>query len=455
MIQFLALGGAGEIGASCYHLSFENTGIILDSGIHPQRTGIAALPLFDLLDSLPVDTILISHAHQDHLASLPYLIQRHPYSRILTTPQTRAIAELTLHNSVAILQEQLKDDLTLHPYRHEEIDLLIQSIEWKSYNEVFSIDGYRSLSGTPVSGCFTDAGHILGSAGIWLEHEDRKVFYTGDIKLLDQSIQTGADIPEGPIDLLIMECTHGGTDSVNLPPWSTEGKRLAGRANQVLDSGSAVLIPVFSLGKMQEMLSIIWNLMGTGTLSRTEIYTAGIGRRINSVYDKNRYVVRRRDPEFELGIIPQNDIYELDHFDDLVRTPSIVLAPSGMMLEGTLSYKAAQTWSRNSKSAIFIVGYMDPQTPGYSIASAKRGDHVQMTPIAEPIEIKCSVDKFRFSSHATREGLLHIVKKLSPRQVILIHGDDDATIWMKSSITNSFPGVGVFIADPGKPVTLE
>ena len=100
MIKFLPLGGAGEIGANCYHLNINDIGIILDCGMHPQKTGLDSLPKFDLLADKPTDYILISHAHQDHLNALPFLIKKFPHLKIITTPQTRAVAELTLHNAI-------------------------------------------------------------------------------------------------------------------------------------------------------------------------------------------------------------------------------------------------------------------------------------------------------------------------------------------------------------------
>ena len=127
MIRFLPLGGADEIGANCYYLNINETGIILDCGMHPKKAGIDAFPKFGLLKDKPVDYVLISHAHQDHLNALPFLIKEFPHLRIVTTPQTRAISELTLHNSISILKNQIKDD-SFSVYSHEEVDLLIQSI---------------------------------------------------------------------------------------------------------------------------------------------------------------------------------------------------------------------------------------------------------------------------------------------------------------------------------------
>lgn len=101
MITFKNIG-SDFIGASCYYLNFDGNGIILDSGIDPRKTGLDSLPDFNLLQDLPTDYVIISHAHQDHIGSLPFLIKAYPHLKILSTPQTRALAELVLHNADSI-----------------------------------------------------------------------------------------------------------------------------------------------------------------------------------------------------------------------------------------------------------------------------------------------------------------------------------------------------------------
>jgi len=66
-MQFIPLGGADEIGASCFYLNIDGTGILLDCGIHPQKKGIDSLPRFELIEDKPLDFVFISHAHQDFL----------------------------------------------------------------------------------------------------------------------------------------------------------------------------------------------------------------------------------------------------------------------------------------------------------------------------------------------------------------------------------------------------
>ena len=255
------------------------------------------------------------------------------------------------------------------------------------------------------------------------------------------------------VGTLILETTYGATDSSDVPNWFDEAKRVAKEANRIIEKGGSILIPVFSLGKMQETLATIWQLMIKGLLVKTDIYTGGIGKKINRVYDYNRYVTRRIDQEFELLEIPQKDIYEAD-INNFRKNPSIILAPSGMVIEGTLSYNLVKDWLNYEKFAIFVVGYMDPATPGYKLANSVKGDKIQLSDDQEPREIKCSIHKFRFSSHAKREELLEIVRRLNPDRVILVHGDGDSINWVGYNILKKYPHIKVRKAENGKEIEL-
>lgn len=277
MIEFVSLGGAGEIGANCYYLNINGLGIILECGMHPQKTGLDSLPKFDLLDNRPTDYVLISHAHQDHLNALPFLIKKFPHLKIITTPQTRAVAELTLHNAISILKRQVNEK-DFEIYTRDEVDLLIKSINYKSYNEKFILNSLTSAQ--VVEGEFFDAGHIIGSAGILLRFDNKKLFFTGDINLSAQSLLAGAKLPDEKIDILLTETTYGATDSSVINNWNIEVERFASSINKVINNGGSVLIPVFALGKLQEILAIIWLQMKKNKITSVDIFTGGIGNKI-------------------------------------------------------------------------------------------------------------------------------------------------------------------------------
>ncbi len=452
MIQFLPLGGAGEIGANCYYLNVDGIGIILDCGMHPQKVGFESLPKFDLIENKPADYVLVSHAHQDHLNALPFLIKKFPQLKIITTPQTRAVAELTLHNAISILKRKI-DDENFEVYSRDEVDLLIKSIDYKSYNDKFILNSLNSIAQVEVE--FFNAGHIIGSAGILLKHKNKKIFFTGDINLSDQTLLPGADLPKEKIDILITETTYGATDSSLLNNWQEETDRFTSSINKVLNRGGSVLIPVFALGKMQEMLALIWKQMQNSKITSVDIYAGGIGKKINRVYDYNRFVVKRNEPELVLHDIPYKDLNREENLQKLFKVPSIVLASSGMMVESTKSFELAKTWFRKKDYAIFTVGYMDPSTPGFLIANSKRGDKIQLTDRDRKLEVKCEIKNFRFSAHSNREELLSILKGLQAEKIILVHGDSEAIDWMGASILKRWKNKKVFAAKIGRQLLFD
>jgi Cft2 family RNA processing exonuclease len=261
-------------------------------------------------------------------------------------------------------------------------------------------------------------------------------------------------LPETKIDTLILETTYGATDSELLLDWNSESFRFASEANKILNNGGSILIPVFSLGKMQEILATIWQLMQKQKLTTVDIYTGGLGTKINLAYDYNRFVVNRVDEEFELQAILQKDYYDISNPEEFFKHPCIVLASSGMMIKSTTSFAFAKRWLKQKDSAIFKVGYMDTETPGYIIANSERGDKIQLTEYDEQTEVNCVIKNFKFSAHGRREDLLKIVDKLKPDNVILTHGDEDALDWMGSSVLKKYKNTKVHIAIAGKEIEI-
>lgn len=455
MIQFLPLGGADEIGASAFYLNIAGTGLLLDCGIHPRKNGIESLPNFEPLENLPLDFVFISHAHQDHIGALPFLVQKFPHVIIYSTKQTIEIAEITLHNAANILSkdENLTQDFKI--YTHEEIDLIVKSMREIEYNRELFLKGIRHNSGEPLKIIFHDAGHILGSAGIEIEFNGKRIFYTGDINLSSQSIMTSADLKQAKnINTLILETTYGAADSSKLGTWQSEKNRFAKEANKILNAGGSILVPVFALGKTQEMLATVYDLMKHGKLVDANIYTGGVSKNISKVYDVNRYLVKRTNPNFEIGAVNQIDLSEIQDYNQFKKEPGIVFASSGMMLEGTSSFKLADYWLKQNAFAVFIVGYMDENSPGFKLMNAKKGDEIILGEYSRPQKVNCKVERFYFPSHSKREDLLEIVKFTNPENIILVHGDHESKDWIGFNILRKYPHMKIYSAEINKQISL-
>ena len=376
-------------------------------------------------------------------------MQRFPHVIITSTIQTKEIAEITLHNAANILKEQFEGDEHITPYSHEEIDLIVRSIRTTPYNEVTEMKGLRHFSNESIKVSFHDAGHILGSAGILIEFDGKRIFYTGDIKFSSQQIMEGAILPDAKIDILITETTYGATDSEHLSTWENEAKRFANSANKILNKGGSILIPVFALGKTQEIMALIKNLQVKRQLTEMDIYTGGVGREISRLYDRNRYIVNRHFKDMELLDIPQIDLYSVEDYQLFLKKPGVVLASSGMMIENTASYRLAKFWLNQKNSAIFIVGYVDVDSPGFQLLNKEQGESVQLTSYSEPTIVQCKIERFYFASHSKREELLYMVDQLKPKRVILLHGDFESKSWLGHQILNKYSQIKMHSSEVG------
>lgn len=452
MLHLLPVGHTSEIGASCTYLNIDGTGILIDSGIHPRETGRDALPDFDLLEQYDLDYVIITHAHQDHIGSLPYLVKRFPWVKMITTPATQEIALLTLHNAIRIHQEQLEAGEEMEVYTHEEVDLLVRMMETEPAGKKFLMKGLKHRTPAPVEAEFLDAGHILGSASLLLTVNGKRIYFTSDMNPRSQALLAGADVPQRRVDLMITESTLGDTPPQTLPAWSDELKRLAAEANKIINGGGSLLIPAFALGKTQELTAAVWKLMQKGTLAPARIITGGLGRRINRLYDNFRYLVKRRDPNFTLKEVPQQSLRDFVNPLELFAEPSIVIATSGMVLENTTSHRLAKEWLQRKDSAVFTVGYMDPETPGYRLANAKRGDTIRLGEFAPPAEVRCAIRNFRLTSHIRSDDLVGLAEELKPEYIVLTHGSPSAVSELGSLLLTRLPGSKLSALESGKVI---
>ncbi|MEY5024649.1 MAG: putative exonuclease of the beta-lactamase fold involved in processing [Verrucomicrobiota bacterium] len=450
-----------EIGANCYLLEAAGKRIVLDCGAHPKFEGLDTLPLLALLKGRPLDAIVLSHAHQDHLGSLPVLMRQHPETPVYLTEPTLQLADVMLHNSVNVMLKRKEAGQSDYPlFTHKEVTACVRRFRSVPLHVAFTLDGERLRPNAPlgpdeVSLQFFDAGHILGSASILFRCGGESLLYSGDVNFQDQSLMQGARLPEQNIDTLILESTRGATPEP--PGFSREAEvlRFAAAIREVFAQGGSVLIPVFALGKTQELLTMIHGLRRKGLLPECPLYIGGLGTKLTEIHDRLASASHRQHPGLDLldSVAPFTlSGREVNQFP--IRPGRIYALSSGMMTENTLSNVIASQFLPNPGHGIFFVGYADPESPAGRLRCAPHGAPFMVSPTSEPEVLRCRVETFAFSAHGSRESLLGYLTKTAPKKIVLVHGDQPAVDSMSASAREALPDSQVLVPLPGIPLPL-
>jgi Cft2 family RNA processing exonuclease len=448
---FKSLCRHAGIGANSYLVEATGSRVVLDSGMHPALEGLDATPRFDLIEGQSVDAAIITHSHLDHVGTLPVFKEKHPNAKIFLSPETADLTTAMLHNSVNVMQsKRIELGLVEYPlFEHRDIDELVNDFELRGIERPFDIDPDGNLRAT-----FHDAGHILGSVGATIEGAGKRLLYTGDVNFEDATLQKGALLPDDPVDALVIETTRG--DHVRRPDYTrrSEEDALADAIARIISGRGSVLLPVFAMGKTQEVLAMLHRFKEEGLIpKKTPIYIGGLSTKMTLIYDRHSDTSRRKLPGFR--ILADMDL-EAGNRDR--RKPrqiplvqgAIYALSSGMMTEKTVSNLFARTGIlENKKNGLFFVGYAEPSSPGGKIRAAQPGDPVLLDPAYPAVPLNCEVRIFDFSGHATRESLLEYIIKVNPPKTFLVHGDDPAVEWFKKELAEKLPATEVIVPQPG------
>jgi Cft2 family RNA processing exonuclease len=458
-LKFINLTRRTEIGANSYYLEAAGQRLVLDCGMHPKEEGEDALPNFRALGDRAVDGIVISHSHLDHIGTLPVLMRRQPEARIFMTEATAEIGNLLLHNSVNVMTRQREEiSAAIYPlFTHRETDRATD--RWRScpWRQPFTLAGERAgpreEGGLTVE--FVDAGHVLGAAGVILRAEGRTIFYSGDVNFDDQSITKGAVFPESGIDVLIIETTRGDSPLPDGFTRAAEELRLAAAIDRAFSRGGCVLMPVFALGKTQEALAMFYKFRREKLLGEFPVYIGGLSTKMTEVYDRRALTTRRLLPRLQLleevapFVLNGQTIHESP-----ARAGRIYALSSGMMTPKTLSNIFARRVLENPQHSIFFVGYADPQSPAGILKTAQPGDLVSLDPDEPAQPLRCHIEQFQFSAHASRESIVRYVKQLAPKKIVLVHGDAPAVEWTRAALAAELPESEVIVPKPGVEMEL-
>lgn len=435
--KFFALGGGNEVGRSCHILQYKGKTIMLDAGVHPAHQGMASLPFYDDFDLETVDILLISHFHLDHAASLPYVMQRTPFKgRVFMTHPTKAIYRWLLRDFVRVTSIGT-DPASAEESLYTDEDLV------ESFDKIETIDYHSTIEVNGIKFTAFHAGHVLGAAMFQIEIAGLKVLFTGDYsREMDRHLNS-AEVPPQSSDVLIVESTFG---TATHEPRLHREKKLTQLIHSTVGKGGRVLMPVFALGRAQELMLVLdeyWQNhaeeLGNGQVPI--YYASDLARKCMSVYQT--YVnmmnddIRKKFRNSQSNpFIFKNIAYlkNLDDFEDF--GPSVMLASPGMLQSG-LSRDLLERWCPEEKNLVLITGYSVEGTMAkYIILEPDTIPSVNNPEVSVPR--RCQVEEISFAAHVDFQENLEFIEQIHASNIILVHGESNPMGRLKSALLSNF-----------------
>jgi len=447
------LNSGREIGANCMLAEFGGLRVAFDCGLHPKLEGRKALPRLDLVQT-PLDGVILTHCHLDHLGSLPLLLRAHPSARVFASAASTLFARRLLSNSVRVMMRQREETGQADYPLYLEKD--VERVENALAAAPVGIPRTIGRGGEEIAFTFHLAGHVAGAVGCLVEHRRRRHFFTGDVHFQPQRTIGGADFPRKPVDTLVMECTRGATTTMASAGRAAEERRLLRKINEVVDRGGSVLLPAFAFGRMQEILLFLEEAASEGRLADVPVFCSGLGLDLcdylHEASRKTRQVKFDRAVLRDLGVVPLSRKYVQPGRN--MPDQGVYVLSSGMLVEKTPSWRVAANMLDHEENAVLFVGYCDPDTPGGELIGMALGGKFKFRGLDHEATLRAEVERYHLSGHADREELVDFARSLSPKDVVLTHGDPPARAWMKEALAAALPGARIHDPEPGVPLDL-
>ncbi|KAH8672758.1 cleavage and polyadenylation specifity factor [Tricladium varicosporioides] len=425
---------------------------MLDAGLHAGYEGLAALPFYDDFDLSTVDVLLISHFHIDHAASLPYVLAKTNFKgRVFMTHPTKAIYKWLIQDSIRVSGAHSTSQPVYTEADHLSTFPQIEAIDYHTTHTI------SSIRITPYP-----AGHVLGAAMFLIEIAGLKILFTGDYSREPDRHLISAEVPKGvKVDVLITESTYGIASHI---PRVEREQQLMKSITGILNRGGRVLMPVFALGRAQELLLILdeyWDRHEE--LQKIPIYYASnLARKCMLVYqtyisamnDNIKRLFRERMAEAEASADTAGkggpwdfryirSLKSLDRFDDV--GGCVMLASPGMLQNG-ISRELLERWAPSDKNGVIITGYSIEGTMAKQIVqepeqiavvstrgTARRGPN-QGEDEKPTIARRCTVQEFSFAAHVDGVENREFIEEVAAPVVILVHGEQHNMMRLKSKL---------------------
>ncbi len=444
-MQLEFFGAAGEVTGSCHILRVGRSTVLLDCGLiqggrKPHDRNRAEFPF----DAAAIDAVILSHAHVDHCGRLPLLRQRGFRGPIYATAACRDLARILLLDSANLAERDAERENrrrarenrkpTVEPlYSVEDAERTLRQFRTLAYGRALEL-----LPGVEL--VFRDAGHILGSASVWLRLRDGgdtcRLVFSGDLGQYDSPILRDPD-PNGSADLVLMESTYG--DRLHRDREQTLAE-LGDILRQARRDGGNVLIPAFAVGRSQDLLYELathyeeWSLADWQIFldSPMAIEATAVYWQHADLYDEEAARYRRR--AHALPPLPNLKLCrsaEESMAVNRIREGAIVIAGSGMCTGGRIVHHLKHNLARPESHLVFT-GFQAQGTLGRALVDGAMSVRIY----GAEVEVAAQIHTLGgFSAHGDQRDLLRWYEGVADQPPVwLVHGEPSAAESLREAL---------------------
>lgn len=292
------------------------------------------------------------------------------------------------------------------------------------------------------------AGHVIGAAMFYVRVGNASCVYTGDYNMTPDRHLGAAWIERLQPTVLITESTYATTirDSKR-----ARERNFLKRVHQAVERGGKVLIPVFALGRAQELCLLIDSYWQRMNLNVPIYFSAGMTERATEYY---KLFIGWTNENVKQTFVERN-MFDFKHIRPFDRAmgdqpgPMVLFATPGMLHAGT-SLDMFKKWAPIPSSLVIVPGYCAVGTVGNRLMQGM--DRVQID-ARTTLTVRCDVKPLSFSAHADAKGILSLIRRVEPRHVMLVHGEKAKMAYLKNAIIRDL-GIPCFDPPNGTAVTL-
>jgi uncharacterized protein len=443
-VRLVGLGAFREVGRSCSLLQTQDSKVLIDCGVKFNQDD-PETPYVHVGEVMPftsIDAVVVTHAHLDHSGLVPLLFRLGYDGPVYCTPPTRDLMTLL---QIDYLKVAAANGVR-PPYSSEHIREVIKHTITLNYGDTTDIAPDMRVT-------LYNAGHILGSSVAHFHVGDGlyNIAFSGDIKYERTWLFNPAVNRFPRCEAVVLESTYGGAQDFQ-PARKNSSMGLRDICERTYKKGGNVIIPVFAVGRSQEVMIVLEYLMRTEQIPKVPVYLDGMiweATAIHTAYPE--YLNNQlRAQIFQQGENPLlSDIFQrVDSYDKRqsildATEPCIVLATSGMLTGGPVM-EYVRGWGPSEKNAIVFVGFQAEGTLGRRIQRGQTEIPVREGPASGDVKtVRLNLDTQTvdgFSGHSDRRQLMNYIANMDPRpeRVIVGHGEESKCIELASSLHRKF-----------------